>query len=260
MIDKDQSPSVQGDAQVKAIHGTRQMRIRRLALVVALTAVMIIALVVTAGSNGSAPPAPGSDRAAVVDREINSLLSGIPQNADVLGQPTAPVTLEWFGDLECPFCREFTLGALPAIIHKWVRGGQLKIAYHSMETATHNARTFKIQQTAALAAGAQNKMWNFIELFYHEQGHENSGYVTEEYLEGLAEQIPGLYPSQWNADRTNPELSADIKADSHTIEEYKFIGTPSFLIGRTGGHMVVLRYSSLTDPTLYNKVIEYFAE
>ena len=47
--------------------------------------------------------------------EVSSLVGGIPQNGNVLGNPNAPVTLEYFGDLECPICKEFTLGALPSI-------------------------------------------------------------------------------------------------------------------------------------------------
>ena len=104
----------------------------------------------------------------------------------MLGNPNAPVTLAYFGDLECPICKEFTLGALPSIIQKQVRTGKLKIEYRSLETATHEPEIFKTQQIAALAAGKQNKMWNFVETFYHEQGEENTGYVTESYLQELA--------------------------------------------------------------------------
>ena len=42
---------------------------------------------------------------------------------------------------------------------------------------------FKDQQVAALAAGMQKKFWNYAELFYHEQGQEDTGYVTESYLD-----------------------------------------------------------------------------
>ena len=38
----------------------------------------------------------------------------------------------------------------------------------------------------ALAAGKQNKFWQYTELFYREQGEEDTGYVTENYLQGLA--------------------------------------------------------------------------
>ncbi len=89
------------------------------------------------------------------------------------------MTLKYFGDLECPICKEFTLGVLPTLIQKYVRTGKLKIEYHSLETATREPEIFKTQQVAAYAAGKQNLAWDFIELFYHEQGEEDSGYVTK---------------------------------------------------------------------------------
>ena len=122
----------------------------------------------------------------------------------MLGDPKAPVTLAYFGDLECPICKEFTLGALPTILQKWVRTGKLKIEYHSLETATHEPEVFKTQQVAALAAGKQDKMWYFLDLFYHEQGEEDTGYVTESYLQGLAQQVPGLNLAHGRATATTP--------------------------------------------------------
>ena len=120
------------------------------------------------------------------------------------------MTLVYFGDLECPICKEFTLGALPSIIQKWVRTGKVKIEYRSLETATREPEVFKTQQIAALAAGKQNKMWHYLELFYHEQGEEDTGYVTESYLQGLAQQVPGLNLTKWTSDRNNPALANQV--------------------------------------------------
>src|SRR5271156_809723 len=36
------------------------------------------------------------------ESQVTALLSGIPQRGTVLGDPRAPVTLTYFGDLECP--------------------------------------------------------------------------------------------------------------------------------------------------------------
>ncbi len=105
----------------------------------------------------------------------------------MIGSPKAPVTMVYYGDLECPICKEFTLGALPSIVQQWVRSGKLKIEYRALETATHEPEVFKTQQVAALAAGKQKKMWDFLELFYREQGEEDTGYVTESYLQALAQ-------------------------------------------------------------------------
>src|SRR5271167_4776744 len=97
------------------------------------------------------------------DEQLGVLLAGIPQRAIALGSPTAPVTLEYFGDLQCPFCRDFTLEVLPGVIQRWVRGGDLRIEYRALETATREPEVFLAQQVAVLAAGRQDKGWYFIE-------------------------------------------------------------------------------------------------
>jgi hypothetical protein len=59
--------------------------------------------------------------------QLEALLGGIPQSANALGEPTAAITLEYFGDLECPFCRNFSLEVLPSVIQRWVRPGELRV-------------------------------------------------------------------------------------------------------------------------------------
>jgi protein-disulfide isomerase len=239
----------------------RRMWPRRLAIIAALVAVATAVIVSAAGESSSRPSSRRAHRAATVPRttaeEVSALLSGIPQRANTLGRPTAPLTLTYYGDLECPFCRQFTLDALPSIIRRWVRGGQLKIEYLAMETATRGLKTFQIQQIAALAAGMQSKMWNFIEVFYHEQGEEDSGYVTEKYLDGLASQIPGLGVTLWSEERYDPVLAAQVTAETKAAVHAGFTGTPAFQIGHSRGTMYRLQPPSLTGPALFNTAIEY---
>ena len=169
--------------------------------------------------------------------EINALLADIPQSGNALGNPAAPVTLEYFSDLECPFCRDFSLDVLPAIIQRWVRTGELRIQSRALQTATRDPDVFVAQQVAALAAGKQDKAWHFIETFYAEQGEEGSGYVTETYLEGLASQTPHLDLPRWATDRKDPELVKEIANDAQAAEDAGLTGTPSFLLGASGGAM-----------------------
>src|SRR5581483_4089172 len=117
--------------------------------------------------------------------------------------PSAKVTVTEYGDLVCPVCKSFALGAENKLISQEVRSGKVKIVYKALETASGqaNGAMFVPSQTAALAAGNQKKAWNYIELFYHEQGDETQSYVTDTYLGGLAKQITGLNFSQWSSDR-----------------------------------------------------------
>jgi len=234
----------------------RRKRLTQLGIVVAVVvAVIVVVLIATGGKSKSGIPKSSGEKNATVT-EVSNLVGGIPQSANVLGSPTAPVTLQYFGDLECPICKQFTLGALPPIIQKWVRGGQLKIEYRSLETATREPEVFKDQQAAALAAGKQDKMWNYLETFYHEQGEEDSGYVTESYLQGIAQQVPGLNLTKWSSERSEPALDNQITGDGQAANAAGFTGTPSFLIGKTGGAMKKFESASLTDPTSFNEAIE----
>jgi len=243
--------------EAEAAKAVRRTRLTQLGIVATIVIVAIVVIAVAAGGGGkSKPPAAGSSSANAAATTANSTVDGIPQNGNVLGSPTAPVTIAYFGDLECPICKDFTLGALPAVIQKWVRTGKVRIEYRSLETATREPETFRLQQIAALAAGKQAKMWNFVELFYHQQGEENSGYVTEAYLQGLARQVPGLGLTKWTSDRNNPEYANQVASDGQVATNEGFNGTPSFLIGKTGGAMKKLGEVSLTDPSGFNEAIE----
>jgi protein-disulfide isomerase len=235
-------------------------RRKRLAQLGAIAGVVVVALVVVliasgGGSSGGGKVQTGTKAVPLVNK-VQSQVGGITQNGDTIGLPAAPVTLQYFGDLECPICKDFTLGALPTLVQKWVRAGKLRIEYRSLETATREPEVFKTQQVAALAAGKQGKMWQYIELFYNQQGEESSGYVNEKYLQGLAQQVPGLNLTQWTTDRNNAALNNQLATDAQAANNAGFNGTPSFLVGKTGGKMEKLEYTSLTDPASFNEAIE----
>jgi protein-disulfide isomerase len=242
--------------EAEAAGAKRKARLTQLGIVVGVVVAVVVVILIATGGGGTKKVAPHSAEANSTVAAVNTLIGGIPQNGNTLGNPNAPVTLQYFGDLECPICKEFTLGALPAVIQKWVRTGKVKIEYHSMETATREPEVFDSQQIAAYAAGKQNKAWNYIETFYHEQGEEDSGYVTESYLQGLAQQVPGLNLTQWTNDRSNPALATEVATDKQAANNAGFTGTPSFLIGKTGGTPSKLEYSSLTEPTSFDAAIE----
>jgi protein-disulfide isomerase len=243
--------------EAHAASAARRTRLTQLGVVVAVVVVAIVVVLIATGGKSKSGLAKSKSEITSTSTAVSNLIGGIPQSANVLGSPTAPVTLEYFGDLECPICKEFTLGSLPAVIPKWVRTGKLRIEYRSLETATREPEVFKTQQVAALAAGKQNKAWYFIETFYHEQGEEDSGYVTESYLQGIAKQVPGLNLTQWTSDRNDQELANEVNADAQAANNEGFTGTPSFLIGHSGGAMSKLNYtSSPGDPTFVNEAVE----
>ncbi|HWG09382.1 MAG TPA: thioredoxin domain-containing protein [Solirubrobacteraceae bacterium] len=246
--------------EAEAASAQRRKRLIQLGAVVAAVAVIIVVILVATGGGSKGgiektATTGGTSTTPKVVTEVSSLLDGIPQGGTTLGSPNAPVTMQYFADLECPICRQFSEGALKPLIEKYVRPGKLRIEYRNLETATREPETFRTQQVAAMAAGEQQKSWYYIELFYHQQGQEGTGYVTESYLQELAKQVPGLNLTKWSSDRNNPKFTNTITTDAQAANNAGFTGTPSFLLGKTGQQMTKLEYSSLSDPSSYESAI-----
>lgn len=187
-----------------------------------------------------------------------ALLAGIPQHGSTLGHRKAPVTLQFFGDLQCEESRHVMLGALPFLIRHWVRAGKLQIRFRSMETDTKGAGgwyEFREQQGAALAAGEQGKLWNFISVFYREQSPELPGNVDQEFLEEIAVKA-GLDLERWQEARQLSERWVTQIDDDEDLGYANGLRiTPSFGIGPTGGQMKPLRHFSLGETRVFDEAI-----
>jgi protein-disulfide isomerase len=242
--------------QAEVDRAKRRTRLTQLGIVVAVIVVVIVGIAIASGGNSKKTVTAGSSESNATVAEVKTLIDGIPQSGNTLGDPNAPVTLRYYGDLECPICKEFTLEVLPTLIPKFVRMGKLKIEYHSLETATREPEVFKDQQVAAYAAGKQNLGWNFIETFYHEQGEEDSDYVNEKYLQGIASQVPGLNLTNWSAARSEPTYANEVEHDAQTANAAGFTGTPSFELGKTGSTLEKFEPGTFTEAAPYEAAIE----
>ncbi len=200
--------------------------------VVGAVVVVVAAIAISSGGSTAQAVKPNSPAAKKAASTVNTLLAGIPQQGSTLGSPSAKVTLTEYGDLVCPVCKDFALGAENQLIANEVKAGKVKIVYKALETAsqTANHAMFVPGQAAMLAAGKQKKGWNYIELFYHEQGDETESYVTDNYLGGLAKQIPGLNTNQWSSDRGSSTLSSQVTADEASAASAGFNSTPTLVV------------------------------
>jgi protein-disulfide isomerase-like protein with CxxC motif len=88
--------------------------------------------------------------------------------------------------------------------------------------------------TATLAAGEQERGWQFIELFFRNQGEENSDYVTGPFLTEVAEAagVPDI--GRWNEERKSGSLREETEASTEGADELGFEGAPSFSIRGPG--------------------------
>jgi protein-disulfide isomerase len=226
------------EEQTRLERERQQRRLRMIAgVVVAAIVVVAVAIAISSGGGGSSGLQTGA-KATKSSSDINNLLAGIPSSGNVLGSPSAKVTVTEYGDLQCPICRDFAEGAERTLISNEVRAGKVRLVYRSLSTATGNGPNpgiFPTQQAAALAAGLQGHAWNYILLFYREQGSEGTNYVNDAYLTGLAQQISGLNMTKWQSDRTSANLIAEVNRDGNIANAKGFNSTPTIVVSGPRG-------------------------
>ncbi len=245
------------EEQRRAETEQRQRRLRLISgMVLAVIAVIAVAIAVSSSGGGSTGLQTGTQANQTI-ASVNTLVAGIPQSGNALGSPKAKVTVTEFGDLQCPICAGFSSGPERQLITNDVRAGKVRLLYRSSETATGNGpdpHVFGPQQAAALAAGEQGKAWQYILLFYAQQGTEGTSYVTDAFLTGIARQISGLNVSQWQTQRQSPSLLAQVAQDNQVAVSRGLNSTPSFLISGPKGEAAPIQ--GYTDYATLKKQID----
>ena len=102
----------------------------------------------------------------------------------------------------------------------------------------------------ALAAGRQGKLWETVHLLYANQGAENSGWVTNEFLSGLGASIPGLDAERALRESYSQQVDRQITSAHDDATRLGVRGTPSFAAGRTGRELRPFAVQSLEADAL----------
>lgn len=220
-----------------AARARQRQRLWILGGVLALAAVIVVVIAIAASGGGSDKPVKRAGEILPGQIETNARFTGIPQRGIAVGYPDAPLTLVEFADLQCPFCRDYTVNVMPALIDKYVRAHKLRMEFRNVSFIGNDS--LRAAQMAA-AAGFQNKLWQFADLFYSNQGEENSGYATDAFLTKIGKAVRGLDVQKALADRSLPSVQRQLTEAQTEWQIAGFNGTPSFLLGPTGGRKTAL--------------------
>jgi protein-disulfide isomerase len=204
----------------------RRQRLLQMAAGAAFLVLAVVLVLIVVNSSGDS----GGDATRIEGAaEVDSLLAGIPQNGMVLGDPKAPVELVEFGDLQCPVCAGFAEEILPPIIENQVKKGEVKLGFRNLTIISEESVP---AGAATLAAGEQGRGWNYLDVFYRNQGEERSGYVTDEFMEAVAKAAGVKNLAKWNQDRK--KLTGEVEKTTEKAHSLGYNGTPSFAIEGPG--------------------------
>jgi protein-disulfide isomerase len=225
-VDPSYSPRMEGaDLQ-------RKRRVQYLTIAAFAAVAVIVALIVISQSGGSDNDGGSTPSNVAGADQVDAELQGIPQEGQTLGDANAPVTITEFGDPQCPVCRAFAEQIAPQLIASEVKTGSAKYLYEPFIIIGPDS---KPAMKAALAAGEQNRFWNYLQLFYANQGEENSGYVTDGFLTSIAKGAGVKDIDAWDRSRNDAKWDAVLQRGTSQAEALGFNGTPSIAVHGPNG-------------------------
>lgn len=168
-------------------------------------------------------PAPSSEKAAPA--------AATPTFKKAIGNPNAPITMEVFGDFQCPACRGFFETTVKQVIDDYVIPGKVYIIHRDFPLDMHPYA----RQAARLAnAAAEFGQFEAIEraLYDHQDEWSAKGNIDEV----LASYFPAAQFKKFQAFETQhiDEINASIERD-HTMGMQRNVNqTPTIYITAHG--------------------------
>jgi protein-disulfide isomerase len=185
---------------------------------VAVAAILIVASLVLAG---------GDDSSSGTTPTATSDLAGIPQSGTQLGDPDTNVILIEYADPQCPFCKRYSEEGFPGLVEEYVAPGKIRMEFRGLAfIGEDSAKALRF----IYAAGLQDKLWQFTEAVYANQGGENEGWVTDDLMRDIGESIEGLDVDRLFVDAEGDEVKAQIAEAQQRASEAGVGGTPWFYI------------------------------
>ena len=160
------------------------------------------------------------------------VFAGVPQEGTRLGREDAPVEIRLYEDFQCPACGQFARETLPEVVERHVRPGDAKIISGTLAFLGPDSVS---TARAAIAAGEQDRYWQYASLLFRDQGTENSGYATEEFLRGLAEETEGLDVAEWDRAREAGFVDEELDAVGQRASADGVNATPTLVVSGPNG-------------------------
>src|SRR5882672_10213633 len=143
----------------------------------------------------------------------------------IRGNPNAPVTLEEFGDFECPTCGAYYV-EVKKIENEF--GDKLKVIFREYPLLPMHEHALMAAQ-AAEAAGLQNKFWEMHDKLYENQTTWVAAKDLVPVFVDYAKQI-GIDPDRFMKDLSAETVAVRIFQDGKRVHSLGLKGTPSFFV------------------------------
>jgi protein-disulfide isomerase len=152
----------------------------------------------------------------------------------VLGNVNAPITIAYWYDYQCPFCKKNEQEAMPQIIKEYVDTGKAKIVFKDFQFLGADSQTLG-QYSRAVWEAAPNSFYDWHKAVYENSGTENTGWATQEKIMSITTQALGKSTAAKVAELVTTkgvEYQKLMDADKAEGTSFGINGTPGFIIGK----------------------------
>lgn len=125
------------------------------------------------------------------------IFGGLRQHEDRIGDQDAPVTLQLFTDMQCGACADQFMETVPALVDRYVRGGDIQILYRHYSFSPSSIQEGFL---GAEAAAPQSYLWQYVYIFFASQSEAERLGVDADYLRDIAASIPEMDVELWEDD------------------------------------------------------------
>src|SRR5438046_2722744 len=94
-----------------------------------------------------------------------------PLSARTKGRAAAPVTVYEMSDFQCPYCREFALGTMPALEREYIEPGKVRFVYINLPLSSVHRNAASAAEVA-LCAARQQRFWPMHDLLFRHQDQQ----------------------------------------------------------------------------------------
>ena len=119
----------------------------------------------------------------------------VPQ---VLGDASAPVLVEEYGDFQCPACGNFEKSVAPSL-RQLAQSGKIRFAYYPIAILGQESVD---ASNASLCAADEGRFWQYHDQLFAHQAPENTGFLTKTRLLGFGDSS-GVMSGQFDLCVTN---------------------------------------------------------
>jgi protein-disulfide isomerase len=170
----------------------------------------------------------GSDRTRIEGgEEMQQLIGGIPQDGAFLGPADAAVTITVFTDLQAPSGADYEQEVVDPLIEEYARtdDARLELRHFSFTSAETNSAAY-----AAVAAGEQDREWQYADLFFRNQDEAPGGTVTDQFLRDIANAVPELDADTWAGDLESTAVGETVQADAQLALDRRLPAAPAVVV------------------------------